>query len=63
MRASRVFGPDLTSPNPVARSLEPEYIAISADGSTAYAALQEANALAVVDIDGAEVDGRAARSA
>lgn len=51
----RVFGPDLTSANPVARSLEPEYIAISADGTTAYAALQEANALAVVDIADAEV--------
>ncbi|MGN0610357.1 MAG: choice-of-anchor I family protein [Ruminiclostridium sp.] len=30
--------------------LEPEYIAVSSDGSTAYVALQEANAIAVLDI-------------
>ena len=34
---------------PVSRNLEPEYIAI--DGGTAYAALQEANAIAVVDLE------------
>lgn len=33
-----------------AADLEPEYIAVSADGSTAYVTLQEANAVAVVDI-------------
>ena len=50
----RVFGPaphgaDLA----VSRNLEPEYIAI--DGGTAYAALQEANAIAVVDLKKATV--------
>lgn len=42
----RVFGPNAS----VAQDLEPEYIAISPDGSTAFAALQENNALAVVDL-------------
>ncbi|VEP12805.1 conserved hypothetical protein [Hyella patelloides LEGE 07179] len=42
----RIFGPDAT----VAQDLEPEYIAISADGSTAFVTLQENNAFAVVDI-------------
>ncbi|MEM6370011.1 MAG: choice-of-anchor I family protein [Myxococcota bacterium] len=35
--------------------LEPEYIATSADGGTAYAICQEHNALAVIDIVSAEV--------
>ena len=30
---------------------EPEYLAVSADGKTAYATLQEANAVAVLDLD------------
>ena len=42
----RVFGPGAS----VAQDLEPEYIALSADGLTAYVALQENNALALVDI-------------
>ncbi len=33
--------------------LEPEYIAVAPDGKTAFVALQEANALAIVDIPGA----------
>jgi hypothetical protein len=37
----------------VSEGLEPEYIAI--DGGTAYAALQEANAVAVVDLASATV--------
>ena len=58
----RVFGPDVAAPdqgetaleaNRVSRNLEPEYVAI-ADG-TAYAALQEANAVAVVDLASATV--------
>src|SRR5690606_5233956 len=36
----RVFGPNAT----VAQDLEPEYVAVSPDGTTAYVTLQEANA-------------------
>lgn len=42
----RVFGPNAT----VAQDLEPEYIAISDDSSTAWVAIQENNAIATVDI-------------
>jgi len=42
----RVFGPNAT----VAQDLEPEYVAISPDSSTAFVTLQENNAVAVVDI-------------
>ena len=42
----RIFGPNAA----VAQDLEPEYIAISADSSTAYVTLQEANALATVNL-------------
>ncbi len=58
----RVFGPDVAAPdqgerplsaNRVSRNLEPEYVAIA--GGTAYAALQEANAVAVVDLATATV--------
>jgi len=48
----RIFGPDAT----VAQDLEPEYIGLSPDGSTAFVALQEANALAVVDVASATVE-------
>ncbi len=50
---ARIFGPTPESDLPISRNLEPEYIAI--DGDTAYAALQEANAVAVVDLAAAEV--------
>jgi 2',3'-cyclic-nucleotide 2'-phosphodiesterase / 3'-nucleotidase / 5'-nucleotidase len=52
----RIYGPGAT----VAQDLEPEYIAISADGSTAYVTLQENNALAIVDIASATVTDIAA---
>src|SRR5690606_11458697 len=42
----RIFGPNAT----VAQDLEPEHIAISSDGSTAYVACQENNALAVINL-------------
>ncbi|MRX43001.1 choice-of-anchor I family protein [Agromyces kandeliae] len=50
----RVFGPTPEADLPVSRNVEPEYVAI--DGDTAYVALQEANAFAVVDLDGATVE-------
>ena len=43
----RIFGPDATAE----QDLEPEYITVSPDGTTAYVSLQENNALAVVDIE------------
>lgn len=49
--AVRVFGPGSS----VAQDLEPEYVAISADSKTAWVSLQEANALAVIDVDSAAV--------
>jgi Choice-of-anchor I domain len=47
----RIFGPNAT----VAQDLEPEYIAVSDDSSTAWITLQENNALAVVNIASATV--------
>ena len=47
----RIFGPGAT----VAQDLEPEYVAFSADGQTAYVSLQENNAIATVDIATATV--------
>lgn len=47
----RIFGPGAS----VAQDLEPEYIAVSADGKTAWVTLQENNALAIVDIETATV--------
>ena len=40
----------------VAQDLEPEFIAFSDDSSTAYATLQENNAVAVIDLASAEVE-------
>ena len=47
----RIFGPGANA----AQDLEPEYIAVSADGQTAYVTLQENNAVAIVDIATAKV--------
>ncbi|MFP4582478.1 MAG: choice-of-anchor I family protein [Desulfococcaceae bacterium] len=47
----RVFGPGAT----LAQDVEPEYIAVSPDGTTAFVSLQENNAVASVDIAAAEV--------
>ena len=47
----RIFGPGAT----VAQDLEPEYVAVSADSSTAYVAMQENNAIAVVDLAAAQI--------
>jgi hypothetical protein len=42
----RIFGPGASA----AQDLEPEYITVSEDNSTAYVSLQENNAIAVIDI-------------
>jgi hypothetical protein len=55
----RIYGPGAS----VAQDLEPEYVAISPDGSTAYVSLQENDALAVVDIPSATVTAIAALGA
>ncbi|MCA9957257.1 MAG: hypothetical protein KC434_21160, partial [Anaerolineales bacterium] len=49
----RIFGPNST----VAQAVEPEYIAVSADSSTAWVTLQENNAVAVIDINAGMVTG------
>lgn len=47
----RIFGPDASA----SEDLEPEYLTVSADSTTAYVALQTNNALGVVDIESASV--------
>ncbi|MGE0351052.1 choice-of-anchor I family protein [Hydrogenophaga sp.] len=47
----RLYGPNATA----AKDLEPEYIAVSADGTTAWVTLQENNAMARVNIATATV--------
>ncbi|GAA1729238.1 hypothetical protein GCM10009809_25970 [Isoptericola hypogeus] len=56
----RVFAPDAPAPDGslahrVSRNLEPEYVTVSKDSRTAYVALQEANAVAEVDLRRARV--------
>ncbi len=54
--ALKASGVRLTGPNAsVAQDLEPEYIAVSQDGTKAFATLQEANSVAVIDIASATV--------
>ena len=47
----RIFGPNASA----AQDFEPEYISVSADGKTAWVALQENNALAKLDVNNAKV--------
>lgn len=47
----RIYGPGAS----VAQDLEPEYIAVSSDSKTAWATLQENNAIAKIDIKNATV--------
>jgi len=47
----RIFGPGAS----VAQDMEPEYITVSEDGRTAWVALQENNALAVLDVQAAMI--------
>jgi DNA-binding beta-propeller fold protein YncE len=47
----RIYGPKAS----VAQDLEPEYIAVSEDGQTAFVTLQENNAIAIIDIKKARV--------
>ena len=49
-------GPDGTS---VAQDLEPEYIAVAADSKTAYVALQEANAMGIIDLEAMTIEVKA----
>jgi hypothetical protein len=49
----RIFGPDAT----VAQDLEPEYVAVTPDSTTAYVTLQENNAVAVIDLVNLEIAG------
>lgn len=51
-RGVRLIGPEATA----ATALEPEYLTVSADSTTAYVVLQINNALAVVDIETATVE-------
>lgn len=54
----RIYGPNASNADGIAtaaQDLEPEYIAISADSTTAWVTLQENNALAKVDIAAGEV--------
>lgn len=47
----RIFGPGAS----VSQDLEPEYIAVSDDSSTAWVCCQEANALAILDVQTATI--------
>jgi len=47
----------------VAMDLEPEYVAISADGKRAWVTLQENDAIALLDLEGRRIEGLAALGA
>lgn len=59
LKKSDIEGKGAHFPSPsgttVAQDLEPEYISVSDDGSKAYVALQENNAIAVIDIKSAKL--------
>jgi len=46
----KALGVRFLGPNSVAQDMEPEYATITPDGKTAYVTLQEANAMAIIDI-------------
>ena len=48
----RIFGPKAS----VSRDLEPEYVAIAPDGRKAWVALQENNAIAILDLEALRVE-------
>jgi DNA-binding beta-propeller fold protein YncE len=48
----RIFGPGAS----VSQDLEPEYIAVSEDGKTAYVSLQENNALGILNLETGEFE-------
>ncbi|NTU82575.1 MAG: hypothetical protein HGA45_24935 [Chloroflexales bacterium] len=51
----RIFGPGASDADGVQKNLEPEYITVDDDGRTAYVTLQEANAIATVDLSHLEI--------
>ena len=51
----RIFGPEVDAVHPVSANLEPEYVALDDDGTTAWVTLQENDAIAEVDLDSATV--------
>jgi hypothetical protein len=52
--AVRVFGPSVDDTRRISQNLEPEYITVDASSRTAYVVLQEANAMAVLNISKGE---------